>query len=635
MSENITTFEKLRLKIFDSARQGALSVAETVAQLIRDNDQKGKKTVLGLATGSSPRVVYEELVRMHREEGLSFGNVITFNLDEYFPMNPEAIQSYVRYMKENLFDHIDIPEENTFIPDGTTSLDQMQEYCSGYEKSIEELGGIDLQILGLGRTGHIGFNEPGSTDRTVTRLVTLDRITRSDAAEAFGGEQNVPRRAITMGVGTILKARKIVLMAWGNNKAPTVKQMLEGPVTDVLPASYLQSHPNATVVLDKDAAERLTRFNEPWLVQSCTWDDNLVKKAIIWLSGQVGKPILKLVEQDYIEHGLSELLTEQGPAYLINIRVFNMLQHTITGWPGGKPNADDSQRPERKDPPAKRVLIFSPHPDDDVISMGATLMRLVEQGHEVHVAYQVSGNIAVADEDALRYAEFLKDVSREHDTETVTDFQKILEFIKDRTEGDIDIPELRMIKGLIRRGEAKSAARYCGLKPEKVYFLDLPFYETGRVIKKPLGEDDIERVSRIIEEIKPHQIYAAGDLADPHGTHRVCLESVMQAVMKLKDKPFMKDCWVWLYRGAWLEWEVYEIEMAVPVSPEELLRKRLAIFKHQSQKDGAVFPGTDEREFWQRAEQRNQETAARYDELGLAEYEAMEAFVRWKFQELE
>ncbi|MDH5602731.1 MAG: glucosamine-6-phosphate deaminase [Cyclobacteriaceae bacterium] len=636
MKEQLVSYERLNTIVFENSDMGSIEAAGIIREEIVGNEKEGKRTVLGLATGSSPLGVYKELVRMHREEGLSFKNVVTFNLDEYYPMQPGAVQSYVRFMNENLFDHIDIDKKNIHIPDGTIPVEEVPKFCSSYEKRIKEAGGIDVQLLGVGRTGHIGFNEPGSNHRTVTRMITLDKMTRQDAAEAFGGEQHVPRRAITMGVSSILKSKKIIMLAWGNGKAPIVKRMLEGPVSDTVPATYLQNHRDTIVLIDRPAAEKLTRFNEPWLVQSCKWDDKLVKKAVVWLCEQVDKPILKVTEQDYIAHGLSELLTEQGPAYMINIRVFNMLQHTITGWPGGKPNADDSQRPERREPACKRVIIFSPHPDDDVISMGATLMRLVDQGHDVHVAYQVSGNIAVADDEALRYAEFLNDNNKlynRNEEPHSSDYKKILQFIKNKKEGDIDILEVRTIKGLIRKGEAKAAARYCGIKPENVHFLDMPFYETGRVKKAPIGEEDIAIITRLIEQVKPHQIYAAGDLADPHGTHRVCLEAIFQSVRDLKSKEFMKDCWVWLYRGAWHEWDIPEIEMAVPISPEELLKKRFAIFKHQSQKDGVVFQGEDSREFWQRAEQRNRDTAKKYDKLGMAEYEAMEAFVLWKYQD--
>ncbi len=628
MSERILSFEKLHTVIYPSSKDGAQYIASAIADLIRKRQGEKKKAVLGLATGSSPTDVYKELVKMHKEEGLSFHNVVTFNLDEYFPMKPESVQSYVRFMKENLFDHVDINWSNVNIPDGTIDVAEVQSYCQSYEQLIEEAGGIDIQLLGIGRSGHIGFNEPGSNDRTLTRLVTLERITRLDASQAFGGEQNVPRRAITMGVNTIMKSKLVFLMAWGNGKAEIIKQMLEGPVTDSVPASFLQNHPNTKVIVDQPAAEKLTRFNEPWLVQSCVWDDHLVKKAVVWLCRQTKKPILKLTDKDYNEYGLNELITERGPAYLINIHVFNMLQHTITGWPGGKPHADDSQRPERAEPASKRVIVFSPHPDDDVISMGATFMRLVDQGHDVHVAYQVSGNIAVADDEALRFAEFAKDYMGEEAADT---FKEIEQFIHEKEEGDMDMPELRKIKAIIRRGEAKAASRYCGVKPQNVHFLDLPFYETGRVQKSPLSDADVNIIVDLIREVKPHQIYAAGDLADPHGTHRVCLDAIFAALEILKNETYMQDCWVWLYRGAWHEWDISEIEMAVPVSPEELLKKRFAIFKHQSQKDGVVFQGSDSREFWQRAEDRNRDTACQYDQLGMAEYEAMEAFVRWKF----
>lgn len=634
MKEQLASYEKINSIIYENSKDGSIEIARVIRNLIVEKEKEGKKAILGLATGSSPTTVYKELVRMHREEGLSFKNVITFNLDEYYPMAPDAIQSYVRFMRENLFDHIDIDMKNVHIPDGTIPIEEVSDYCRDYEEKIDELGGVDIQLLGIGRTGHIGFNEPGSNNFTVTRLITLDRITRLDAAEAFGGERFVPRRAITMGVKTILKSKKIILMAWGNGKADVVKKMLEGNVTDSIPATYLQNHTNSVVYIDEAAAEKLTRYNQPWLVKSCDWDDQLIKKAVVWLCDQVDKPILKLTESDYSEHGLSELITDKGPAYLLNIHVFNMLQHTITGWPGGKPNADDTQRPERKAPAKKRVIIFSPHPDDDVISMGATFMRLIDQGHDVHVAYQVSGNIAVADDEALRFAEFIHDINKEYNRKPeskVGDFKSIFKFIEKKKEEDIDTPEIRTIKSLIRKGEAKAAARYCGAKPENVHFLDLPFYETGRVQKKPLGEEDIKIIMDLIDEVKPHQIYAAGDLADPHGTHRVCLEGIFEALKRLKKNDYMKDCWVWLYRGAWHEWEIPEIEMAVPISPTELLKKRFAIFKHQSQKDGVVFQGSDDREFWERAEDRNRDTAKRYDKLGLAEYEAMEAFVKWKY----
>ncbi|QNH63377.1 glucosamine-6-phosphate deaminase [Hymenobacter sediminicola] len=630
---------RIPVRIFSDSEHASVAIARELADFIRHRTREGRLAVLGLATGSSPTRVYEELVRLHREEGLSFQNVVTFNLDEYFPMSPDSLQSYVRFMREYLFDHIDILPENVHIPDGTVPADQVAGFCRHYEEQIRAVGGIDWQLLGIGRTGHIGFNEPGSGAASRTRLITLDHITRTDAASDFYGEENVPRRAITMGVGTILEARNIVLLAWGEGKAAVVKRMVEGEPTDTVPATYLQHHPAVQVILDEAAAAELSPRKTPWLAgEVCNWHDAaLVRKALTWLARRLEKPILKLTDEDYNENGLSGLLAESGQAYAINIRVFNELQHTITGWPGGKPDADDTYRPERAAPFPKRVLIFSPHPDDDVISMGGTLLRLVDQGHEVHVAYQTSGNIAVFDDEAIRFAEFVADYDgafRFDDQPAETLYQRVADFLKNKQPGQVDSDEVQQIKGLIRRGEAKSACRYAGLDPDQqAHFQDLPFYETGRVRKKPLGDEDIRLTMELLNRIQPQQIYAAGDLSDPHGTHRVCLAAIMQAVQRLKaaGTPWLDDCWVWLYRGAWQEWDIDRIEMAVPLSPEELTRKRRAIFKHQSQKDRPLFPGADQREFWQRSEERNRTTARIYDQLGLPEYEGIEAFVRWKF----
>ncbi len=627
--------EKIFTVIYPDAKSASRAVANEIADLIRQKAASGKPTVLGLATGSTPIGVYEELVRLHREEGLSFKNVITFNLDEYYPMKPDSLQSYVRFMHEHLFDHIDILPENIHIPDGTVPREKVADYCAMYEGKIQAAGGIDLQILGIGRTGHIGFNEPGSKKDSRTRLVTLDRITRLDAASDFFGEENVPRKAITMGVGTILQAKRIILMAWGEGKASIARKAVEGPVTESVTASFLQEHPNTTIVLDTASAAELTRVKTPWLLGEVQWTDKLIRSAVVWLSQTLDKPILKLTDEDYREHGMGDLLTERGHAYSINIDVFNQMQRTITGWPGGKPNADDSNRPERAKPFPKRVLVFSPHPDDDVISMGGTLIRLVEQQHEVYVAYQTSGSIAVFDEDAIRFADFVRDFNEVFGLQGSKEAQKIYQEVSDelhkKAPADVDSEAMQKIKTLIRRGEAKAACRYCGIPEERIFFLDLPFYQTGRVKKKPLSEADINIMVDILERIKPHQVYAAGDLSDPHGTHRVCLDALFKAIERLKHEEWMKDCYVWLYRGAWQEWDLSEIEMAVPLSPDELLRKRRAIFKHQSQKDSARFPGADSREFWQRAEDRNRHTAKLYDKLGLAEYEAIEAFVRWRF----
>ncbi|PSR56365.1 glucosamine-6-phosphate deaminase [Adhaeribacter arboris] len=630
-----TRFEKLPVTVYPDPHIASQQVARRICDLIRRKQQNGETTVLGLATGATPIEVYAELVRLHREEGLSFQNVITFNLDEYYPMSPTAPQSYVTFMNENLFDHIDIPRENINIPDGTLALEEIPAFCLAYERKIEDLGGLDLQILGIGRTGHIGFNEPGSAPNSGTRLVTLDDLTRRDASRDFGGKENVPTKAITMGIGTIFKAREIILMAWNAKKAPIIKKAVEGEMSSEVPATYLQLSDNVEFILDEDAASELTRFDTPWLVKDCVWDEQLTKKAVIWLSGELNKPILKLTEEDYNNHGMAQLAVEKGPAYNINIHVFNKIQHTITGWPGGKPNADDSQRPERAEPAKKRVIIFSPHPDDDVISMGGTFIRLVDQGHDVHVAYQTSGNTAVWDDDVLRYMEFAIDFSNSIGKDS-KQLQSIYEdmrlFFAQKQPNQIDTQEVRDVKGFIRKSEAFSGARYAGLADDHIHFMALPFYETGKTRKNPVTDKDIELTIDLLQQVKPHQIFAAGDFADPHGTHIVCFRIILEAMKRLqKTESWTKDCWLWMYRGAWHEFEVHEIEMAVPLSPQEVERKRNAIFKHQSQKDRPVFPGDDAREFWVRAAERNRETAKMYDKLGLADYEAMEAFVRWKF----
>jgi len=627
-------FENINTVVFENSKTASIAVAHEIAALIRSKQELQESCVLGLATGSSPKGLYAELVRMHKEEGLSFKNVITFNLDEYYPMEPDSINSYVRFMKELLLDQVDILPENYNIPDGTLSKEEIQDYCARYEEKIEALGGIDLQILGIGGNGHIGFNESGSLQNSKTRLVALDHITRVAASKDFSGLNNTPRTAITLGVKKIMEAKRVILLAWGEGKSNIVKASAEGPVTNLVPASFLQEHNNAVFILDQGAASKLTRINTPWLVEKIVWTDKLTRKAVLRMALDLKKPILRLTDADYIENGMSDLLADLGPAYNININIFNKLQHTITGWPGGKPNADDTNRPERAEPARKRVLIFSPHPDDDIISMGGTFMRLQEQGHEVHVAYQTSGNIAVADSEAERFARFVCDYNEKFSIdspEANTIYNKAHEFLINKKASQKDIPEVRNLKGLIRKGEARATSHFVGLTDEQIHFMDLPFYETGTIEKKPLGAADIQLTMDLIEKIKPHQIFAAGDLADPHGTHKVCLDAILDAVKNLKSKDFMKDCWLWLYRGAWQEWGIDEIEMAVPMSPDQVLAKRHGIFKHQSQKDGVVFQGTDAREFWQRAEDRNKETAELYDQLGLSNYAAMEAFVRWKY----
>ena len=641
--------ERIATTAFASSNAASVSVAQEIAQIIRARAAEGTQAVLGLATGSTPTGVYEELVRLHREEHLSFANVVTFNLDEYWPMGPEELQSYRRFMDEYLFDLIDIDKANTHVPDGTIKQDKVDEYCAEYEAKIRAAGGIDIQLLGIGRTGHVGFNEPGSSRDSRTRLITLDKVTRMDAASDFFGEWNVPRRAITMGVGTILDARRVVLMAFGEHKAPIVQRAVEGDITASVAASFLQQHASARFVLDQAAAAELTRFKTPWKLRRIadlghSWDDPaMVRRAVIWLAGTLKKPILKLTDEDFNEHALGELVSARGSAYEVNIEVFKSLQRTITGWPGGKPGrprfvpGKGVDAANGTDEFPKRVLVFSPHPDDDVISMGGTLIRLCDQGHEVHVAYQTSGNIAVFDEEAERQVDFVREMAEAlglAEEQTAAMASGVFEFIRNKQPGQVDSRELQIVKTMIRRTEARAAAKYSGVSSEHTHFLVLPFYETGKVKKKPLAEQDVSITVDLLQQIKPHLLYAAGDLSDPHGTHRTCLAAVTSAMSRLKDRDWAKDCEVWLYRGAWQEWGPEQIEMAVPLAPKEVDRKRLAIFKHQSQKDRALFPGpSDTREFWQRAEDRNRETAELYDQLGLPEYQAIEGFVLWRASE--
>jgi len=626
--------EKIETQIYDDSLLASKAVANEIVELIKAKANKDEHCVLGLATGSSPMTVYNELTRLHKEENVSFKNVITFNLDEYFPMPPNELQSYVRFMNEYLFDHVDIPKENINIPDGTISKDKIDEYCRLYEQKIKDCGGIDIQILGIGRTGHIGFNEPGSGIDSRTRLVTLDNITKIDAASDFFGEENVPDKAITMGVGTILDAKRIILLAWGEKKDSVVTEAVEGSISDEAPATYLQKHKNTTFIIDAAAGAELTRLKTPWLLGRCEWNDELIRKAVIWLSLKIKKPILKLTNRDYNDHGMGDIITEFDTAYNINIQLFNHLQHTITGWPGGKPDADDMYRPERAKPAKKRVLVFSPHPDDDVISMGGTLMRLQQHKHDVHVAYQTSGNISVFDDDVVWFTDFVNEFHQSFNLpkqKTGALLNLVQKTLRDKNPGEIDSKEVLDIKTIVRHSEAKSACSYIGINAENIHFLDLPFYDTGLVKKNELSNKDIDIVVKLLRKIKPHQIFAAGDLTDPHGTHRICLQAIKDGLEICKDDKWIEQCYIWLYRGAWQEWGIGEIEMAVPLSPDELLKKRRAIFKHQSQKDRPLFPGHDMREFWQRSEARNRHTAKLYDQLGLAEYEAIEAFKKYKF----
>lgn len=621
-------YEKLHSVVFDNPTKASKEVAKTIADAIRKKQKENKNCVLGLATGSTPISVYRELIRLHQEEQLSFKNVITFNLDEYFPIHPKDAQSYHYFMHENLFTHIDIQAKNINIPSGMLNVEDVRSFCTSYEKKIEEAGGLDIQILGIGRTGHIGFNEPGSNLNSQTRLITLDHLTRFDAAKSFQGIENVPRKAITMGIQTILKAEKILLMAWGSNKSEIIQKAIEGKITPLIPTTYLQLHKNTTIVLDQEAASELTRVKTPWLVGHCQWNDDNKAKAVVWLCNKTQKSVLKLTDADYNQNGMADLIAEYGSSYDLNIEIFNRFQNAITGWPGGKPNADDSKRPERKSPHPKRVIIFSPHPDDDVISMGGTFDRLVSQGHEVHIAYQTSGNIAVSDAEAIKFLEVTHALFPKALQEQ---YAKLIGQLDAKKINQPDPQKIRKLKGLIRRYESLGATRFFGLPDKQVHFLDSPFYETGRATKNPISQADIDIAVALISKIKPHQIYAAGDLADPHGTHRVCLDIVFAALQELKSQLFMDDCWVWLYRGAWHEWEMHEIEMAVPMSPNQVLRKRKAIFFHESQKDGVMFQGNDDREFWVRAEERNAETARRFRTLGLSDYQAIEAFKRYHF----
>ena len=623
-----TRFEKLHNLVFSSSEAASQLVALEMATLIRQKQTENKPCVLGLATGSTPLRVYAELVRLHREEGLSFKNVITFNLDEYFPIAKNDFQSYHHFMGIHLFNHIDILPENIHIPDGELKEEGVRSFCIAYEQKIKKAGGIDLQILGIGRTGHIGFNEPGSHLNSQTRMITLDHLTRFDAQKAFQGIENVPRKALTMGIQSILSAKRIILMAWGSNKSHIVQKAIEGTISSKIPTTYLHHHHNTSLVLDTEAAAELTRIKSPWMIGKCDWTAENRAKAVVWLCEKTGKSILKLTDEDYNAHGMSDLLVGYGSSYDLNIEIFNKLQHTITGWPGGKPNADDKKRPERANPHPKRVLIFSPHPDDDVISMGGTFDRLVSQGHEVHVAYQTSGNIAVSDHEAQKFLEVTHDLFEAH---IQPECKKVLDAFASKKANEPDPLPIRNLKGAIRRRESLAATRYMGIPDKQAHFLNLPFYETGTVVKSPVSEKDIAITMAIIREIKPHQIYAAGDLADPHGTHKVCLDIIFQSLEKLKTQSFMNECRVWLYRGAWHEWEAHEIEMAVPMSPDQVLRKRKSIFFHQSQKDGVMFQGNDYREFWVRAEERNEQTAKKYRELGLADYAAIEAFKRYHF----
>ena len=629
LSDFSRRYEKLPVSIFKGQEDASKMIVDDIIITANKKINEGKKCVLALAASSACIPVYEDLVKAYENGRLSFKDIEIFSIDEYYPLDRNELQTHYRFLKEYIFDLTDIPQENIHCLE-SSKTDDVAAYCNQYEEQIKLSGGIDILI-----TSGMGSNEPGSPYNSRTRLITMNHTTRVSAASDFFGVEYVPYHAITMGIGTILEAEKIYWLAWGEGKAGSIKKLVEGPVTDLNPASYLQQHNNVSVIVDNAASVNLTRIDTPWLTGKCEWTDYMIRKSVFWLCKKLEKPILKLTDRDYNDNGMSDLVTEHGPASNINIKVFNDLQHTISGWPGGKPNADDSTRPERAKPFPKRVIVFSPHPDDDVISMGGTVARLSTHGHELHIAYQVSGNIAVFDHDVIKYMDFVRESAKIYGfdyNEANERYNRVIEELKHKRPGEADPMDVREIKGSIRRGEAKSACRYLGIPEERVHFLEMPFYETGGVKKKPLSREDIDIIKNLLQEVKPHQIFAAGDLSDPHGTHRVCFQAIIQACEELRGEEWFKDCRVWMYRGAWQEWDVAEAEMAVPLSPEEVEIKREAIFRHQSQKDRPLFPGSDKREFWQRAEERNHNTAVLYDKLGMAEYQAIELFVKYKFE---
>ena len=631
----LASFEKIPVKIYKNPTEGSNVLAAQIAKLIKEKQAQNLPCILGMATGATPILLYKELVRLHQEEGLSFRNVITINLDEYYPISRSAYQSYWSFMHRHLFDLVDIDPKNIYLPNSEWKQEEVKEKCVAYEQTIEKIGGIDLQILGIGKNGHIGFNEPGSSFHSKTRIIHLDHLTRMANLYEWYDLNKVPRTAITVGISSIMKAKKIVLLAWGN-KAEIVAKSVEGDVTEQIPATVLQNHDDCTFIIDEYAALELTRHKAPWLTGANDWTPPMIKKAVIELALKLDKTVLSLTADDYKENSLADLLVLKESVYDINLQVFYMLRDSITGWPGGKPNAVIPAHPERSSPSTKRVMIFSPHPDDDIISMGGTFMRLHDQGHEVHVGYQTSGNIAVTDEFVTRFLDFavgfeeMFGIDNKKSNEILSDARS---FLGGKKAGELDTHKIRSIKGLIRRCEAKATCRYVGIEDDNYHFLNLPFYETGAIDKKPMGDEDIQITMDLLRKVKPHQIYCAGDLADPHGTHKVCLEIVFESMRRLKaaGDDWVKDCWVWLYKGAWQEWDISEIEMAVPMSPDQVMKKRFGIFIHQSQKDSVPFQGTDAREFWQRAEIRNANTANLYARLGLTKYAAIEAFVRWHY----
>ncbi|MDY5571176.1 MAG: 6-phosphogluconolactonase [Candidatus Cryptobacteroides sp.] len=614
-------FERIRTEIYDQSSNASDKIADIIVNAI--NSCKDRKFRLGLTTGSTPASLYTRLKRAFDEGRVSFRNVEVYSIDEYYPYGKDEPQSRNMRLRSALLDGIDIPEENIHIPDGSVPQERISEYCAEYDKAFR---GLDLLVIGMGEQGQIGFNEAGTSLKSRTRTVLLSYHSRKRQGRFFNGDfKHTPAAALTVGLDTIMTAGKIILMAWGEDKAEAVKRVAEMKPDSDYPASLLQAHPDITCYTDETGASLLTRVVSPWMVGPCDWTRKFMRKAVVWLCQEVHKPILKLTQKDYLEHSLGELLDRRGPYDKINIDVFNDLQHTITGWPGGKPDADDSQRPVSAKPYPKKVLIFSPHPDDDVISMGGTFIRLVHQGHDVHVAYETSGDLAVHDDVVLQH------MDAAHQLGFADEFDRIKAIIDSKVPGEPEPKELLAIKGAIRRSEARGADRSFGLNDNtNVHFLDLPFYESGGVKKMPRTQADLDIIKDLLKRLRPDQVFMAGDLADPHGTHRVCTEAALEAIEQLKEEgeTWLENTHVWLYRGAWMEWEIGRVDMAVPLSPDEVVEKRHAIFRHLSQKDIVPFPGDDPREFWQRAEDRTQNTARIYDELGMAEYQAMEVFLK-------
>ena len=614
-------YEKIWTKIYPEALPASAAVADVIVAAI--NACEGRLFRLGLTTGATPALLYEELLRRYQAREVSFRQVEIFSIDEYYPSSGDELQSRNHLLHEALLDRVDILPENVHIPDGTVPQAEVSDYCAGFDKQAR---GLDLLVIGVGEEGQVGFNEAGSNEKTRTRTVRLSYGSRKRQARHFGHDLSAtPQSAITMGIGTMLSAGRIILMAWGEDKAKVVKAIAEGEMSLACPASLLQSHDHISLYVDTTAGSLLTRAVAPWLVGPCDWTPKLIRKAVVWLCETVGKPILKLTDQDYLENSLGELLELYGPFDQINIQVFNDLQHTITGWPGGKPNADDSTRPVPAAPYPKTVLIFSPHPDDDVISMGGTFIRLVSQGHDVHVAYETSGDVAVHDDVVLQHMDAAFQLG------LADRFDAVKALVDSKVPGEPEPCGLLELKAAIRRSEARAAVRSFGLDDAtNAHFLNLPFYESGGIAKKPRTQADVDIIKELICRLKPQMIFMAGDLADPHGTHRVCTEAALEAVDQLRaeGQDWLSGTHIWLYRGAWMEWELGRVDMAVPLSPEEVVKKRHAIFRHLSQKDIVPFPGEDPREFWQRAEERTQNTARQYDRLGMAEYQAIEVFLK-------